>query len=241
MKKIILPIAICTALFASFAFTGSNACDGNEMFVKGTFSKNGYYKEDGTLTGTGTSTVTDVITNGDSTIATIATSYENAKPKKDEKPHEGSMRMICVDGKIVMDMGGLANGMAPAGNDMKMVITGNMVPYKNSYTAGEKLEDVKMNMQMYNNGNLMMTSDISITDRVCEAVEDRTTPAGTFHCYKISSMSSSDNKMGAMKMPGGKPAKSVQWYSVKAGIVRMENFKDDKMSSYNELIELKKP
>jgi hypothetical protein len=187
--------------------------------------------------------VTDITTSGDSTIATLATSYTSATPRKDEKPHDGSMRFICVNGKIIMDMGGMMNSMAAtSGHDMKMVMTGNMVPYKTSYAAGEKLDDLKMNMQMYSDKSLMMTSDISITNRVCEAVVDLTTPAGTFHCYKISSLTTSVTKMGTMTMPGaGTPSKTVQWFSAKAGVVRMESYKDDKLSSYNELIELKKP
>jgi hypothetical protein len=242
MKKIIF-IFSALAFLISTAFTGTGACDANVMFVKGTSAKNAYYKADGTLTGTGTSTVTDVVTSGDSTIATLATSYTSATPRKDEKPHDGSMRFICVNGKLIMDMGGMMNSMSPTtGHSMKMVMTGNMVPYKTSYAAGEKLNDVKMNMQMYSDKSLMMTSDISITNRVCEAVEDLTTPAGTFHCYKISSLTASVTKMGTMTMPGsGTPSKTVQWFSPKAGVVRLENFRSDTLASYNQLIELKKP
>lgn len=240
MKKTILSLAVL-AFILTTAFTG--ACDVNDMFTKGTTSKTGYYKADGTLTGTGTSTVTDVTTSGDSTIAVLTTSYTSANPRKGETPHDGSMRFICVDGKIIMDMSSMINSMAQStGRDMQVVVTGNMVPYKTSYTAGEKLNDVKMNMQMMSNGSVMMTSEISITNRVCEAVEDKTTPAGTFHCYKISETTTTVTKMGAMTMPGsGAPSKSVQWFSTKAGVVRMESYKDDKLSGYNELLELTKP
>ena len=240
MKKIFFLLTVFPFIITT-AFTGTSPCDGNEMFVKGTSAKNGYYKADGTLTGVGTSTVTDVTTSGDSTIATLATNYTPTTPSKGDKEHSGSMRFVCVDGKIIMDMGGMMNSAA-AGNNMQVVMTGNMVPYKTSYTAGEKLDDVKMNMQMMNNGSVMMTSDIVVSNRVCEAVEDRTTPAGTFHCFKISQVTTSTSKMGAMTLPGsGKPAKSIQWFCAKAGVVRLENYTGDKLSSYNELIEFKKP
>ncbi|MBI3511545.1 MAG: hypothetical protein HY064_12860 [Bacteroidetes bacterium] len=241
MKKIILPLAICGALFTSFAFTGSNACDGNDFFTKGTVATNGYYKADGTQTGTGTSTVTDITTSGDSTIATMTSSYQDAKKK--DPPRDVTVRMICLKDKLVMDLGNMMGSASPqaSGSNIKVVMLGSLVPYKTSYTAGEKLDDIHMTMQMFSNGSLFSTSDILINNRVVDAVEDHTTSAGTFHCFKISSMSSVTTKMGNMTLPGGKANKSVEWYSPVAGMVRSESYKDDKLMSYTELIGLIKP
>lgn len=241
MKKIILPVAILATLFVSMAFTGSKVCSENDFFIKGLVAKMGYYKADGTQTGTGTSTVSEITNSGDSTIATILTSYEDASNKNQN--HDGSMRMICLGDKIIMDMSSMLNSLPLHGgnNNMKMVMSGNFVPYATSYTAGQKLEDIHMKSETYNNGSLMMTMNISVTNRVVEAVEDRKTPAGTFHCYKISQTTSSESVMGTRVMPAGQPMKSVQWFSPKAGMIRMEHYKDDKVYSYNELLSIVRP
>ncbi|HTL82682.1 MAG TPA: hypothetical protein VL651_13305 [Bacteroidia bacterium] len=239
MKKLILPIAICATLFTSFAFTGSGPCNINDYFVTGTSTKTGTYKADGTLTGTETSTVTSVSTSGDSTIAVIATSYVDAKNK--DQSHDGSIRMICLNNMLLMDLGGMMSSMMGSqGKDMKIVMKGGIVPYKTSYTAGEKLDDINMTMEMYNGTALFATSDIHITNRVVDAIEDHTTPAGTFNCYKISSTNSVVMHMGAMNMPQ-KASKSVEWYSPKAGMVRSEAYKDGNLFSYNELLSFTKP
>lgn len=238
MKKVLLPTIAAALLLVSFGFVGTGVCDDNMMFVKGTVAKTGYYKGDGTQTGTGTSTVKDIVTSGDSTIATVETSYTTAD--KPDEPHLGSMKFICVDGKIIMDMSSLANSMAGA-KGMTVEITGNFVPYKTSYTAGEKLEDIHTVVKGYNNGQLMMTQTIDVTNRVCEAVENRTTPAGTFHCFKISGITTTSSEMHGMKMPGATPRKSVQWFNPSAGVVRLESYDGEKISSYNELLSLQKP
>jgi hypothetical protein len=238
MKKVILPVIAATLLLVSFGFIESDVCDDSMMFVKGTVSKTGYYKGDGTQTGTGTNTVMDVTTSGDSTIAMLETSYSDAK--KPDEPRNSTMKFICVGGKIIMDMSGLLNSMGSA-KGMTVEMTGNFVPYKTTYTAGEKLEDIHAVVKVFSNGQLFMTTNVEITNRVCEAVENKTVPAGTYHCFRISEMTTTSSEMRGMKMPGGGARKSVQWFSPKAGVVRMDSYDGDKISSYNELLSLTKP
>lgn len=237
MKKIIISFAVLASVIST-AFVGS-VCNENEFFVQGMKSKMGYYKANGDQTGTGTSEVIKVYTSGDSTIAVVKSTYEDAKKKE---PHTGEMKMICVNGTFVMDMSAAFNNASQQnGHDVKMVCNGNMVAYKNSYTVGEKLDDIKMTMEMYSDGKLASTTVVDITDRVVERYEDITVPAGTFKCYKIAYTSSSTMLIGNMKMPAMRPHNSIMYYSPKAGMVKMEEYKEDKLLSYNQLLELKKP
>lgn len=238
MKKIFACFAVLVFIITT-AFTGSNACSENDFFQQGVKSKMGYYKANDEQTGTGTSEVTKVYTSGDSTVAIVKSTYEDTKKKE---PHTSEMKLICVNGTLIMDMSGmLNNAQGQSGHDMKVVTTGNMVAYKNSYTVGEKLPDIDMTMETYSDGKLVSTMNIKITDRVVERYEDLVVPAGTYKCYKISYTTASTMMIGSMKMPGMKPHNSISYYCPKAGIVRMEEYKEDKLLSYSQLLELKKP
>jgi hypothetical protein len=237
MKKIVISFAVL-ALIVSTAFVGS-VCNENDFFVQGSKSKMGYYKANDEQTGTGTSEVSKVYTSGDSTIAIVKSTYTDAKKNE---PHTSEMKMICLNGAFIMDMSGVVNNASQQnGHDVKMVCSGNLVAYKNSYTVGEKLDDINMTMEMYSDGKLTSTTIVKITDRVVERYEDLTVPAGTFKCYKIAYTSSSTMMIGTMKMPSMRPHNSIMYYSPKAGMVRMEEYKEDKLLSYNQLLELKKP
>jgi hypothetical protein len=237
MKKIIISFAVL-AYIVSTAFVAP-VCNENEFFLQGVKSKMGYYKANGDQTGSGISEVTKVYTSGDSTIAVVKSTYEDAKKKE---PHTSEVKMICLNGAFIMDMSGVAgNASQQSGHDAKMVCSGNLVAYKSSYTVGEKLGDINMTMEMYSDGKLTSTTIVKITDRVVERYEDLTVPAGTFKCYKIAYTSSSTMMIGSMKMPSMRPHNSIMYYSPKAGLVRMEEYKEDKLLNYNQLLELKKP
>jgi hypothetical protein len=239
MKKLILAFSLLGFVIAT-AFTGGDVCNGNDFFIQGVKSKMGYYNAEGTSTGTGTSEVKKVYTSVDSTIAIISSVYTDTK----NTPHPGELKIACVNGNFVMDMGDIArmNSMPQRpGHELQVTTTGNLVGYKQNYAVGEKLDSIHMITEAYDNGALMMTSVVHIYDRVVEAYEDLTVPAGTYKCYKISYKTESRMQMHNMNMPGGKPHKSVMYYCPKLGMVRMEQYMDDKLYSYSQLLELTKP
>lgn len=234
MKKLILLFAI--AAF-SFGFTGSNVCDGNDYFVSGTVSKMGYYKADGTQTGTGTSKVTSVTTSGDSTIAWMETEYVSDKMKE---PHKSNFRFVCVNGVMMLDIGSMMTGMA-SGNGMEMTVEGDQAKYPANLSVGQQLDDVNLTMKMMMKGELFSTTQMRIFERKVEALETLKTPAGSFECYKISYKTESTMEMHGKTIPV--PArKTVQYFSKRCGVVRSEEYSaEGTMSSYSELLELKKP
>ena len=197
----------------------------------------GYYSADGKQNGLGTSEVTKVYTSGDSTIAALSSTYTDLKSSK---THASEMRIICVNGLLVVDMNAAVNAANPGG-DFKMVCTGNLVGYKQSYAVGEKLDSINMVMDMYSKGSLMLTTKVRVYDRVVESYENLTTEAGIFKCYKISYHSAGVVTMRGKEMPPNKATKSVMYYCPKLGMVRMETYgADDKLFSYSQLLELKK-
>jgi hypothetical protein len=73
-----------------------------------------------------------------------------------------------------------------------------------------------------------------VFNRKVEAVENLTTPAGTFECYKISYDI-------ATKMMVNVKAKATEWYSNGVGMVKSETYSTDgKLIGSNVLTALKK-
>lgn len=66
----------------------------------------------------------------------------------------------------------------------------------------------------------VMTMNFKITDRKVEAIEDMTTPAGTFTCFKMSQ--TTNMKMSFID----KTFKSVDWIAENVGSVRSESYSD---------------
>jgi hypothetical protein len=79
-----------------------------------------------------------------------------------------------------------------------------------------------------------MTMTINISNRKVEAVQDVTTDAGTFKCYKISYDI-------ATKMMFNVKAKGVEFYNDDIGIVRSESYTTSgDLQGYTVLSSLKK-
>jgi hypothetical protein len=81
---------------------------------------------------------------------------------------------------------------------------------------------------------LPLILNVNITDRKVEGKETITTPAGTFTCWKISSKSSLQVKMGInMNLNFS----IVEWMAEKVGLVKSEMYdKKGALSSYSLLV-----
>lgn len=77
-----------------------------------------------------------------------------------------------------------------------------------------------------------MAMSVSITNRNVEAVEDISTPAGTFKCCKISSVVKSD--MGFIKVEN----QVTEWYSENIGMVKSVTQNKGKVISTCELTQI---
>ena len=80
----------------------------------------------------------------------------------------------------------------------------------------------------------IMNMSVSITNRKVEAVENITTPAGTFECYKIT-------YDVATKMMINVKMKATEWYAKNVGMVKSESYTSDgKLAGSTLLTGLKK-
>ncbi|MBI9058698.1 hypothetical protein L3049_01520 [Labilibaculum sp. DW002] len=67
-------------------------------------------------------------------------------------------------------------------------------------------------------GSVLMSMNVLLVNRKVDAIENISTPAGTFNCYKIST--DKITYSGIKK----KKTKVYEWYSINVGLVRMEEY-----------------
>lgn len=152
----------------------------------------------------------------------------------DEKKKEvmtSELDLTCEDGTLHYDMRRfIPQQSMEAYGQMDMEITGDNLEYPKSLSVGDELKEGRMNMKISGEGMpFEMNFKIEVKDRKVEAKESITTPAGTFDCYKISSITST-------KTIGNIEAKSVEWIAPGKGVVRTESYnRGGKMMGYSEL------
>ena len=151
-----------------------------------------------------------------------------------------SYTITCKGGSYTMDLRSLITPeMKTAARGMEMKLEGDVLEYPSSMKAGDSLKGGEMRMMMSSGNMLFSTTTIIIKNRKCEKVETKTTPAGTWECYKITSTQefSMKSMMGVTQLP---PRTATEWFSYKVGPVRTESYKDGKLESYSELTAFKK-
>lgn len=238
-KQIVLGISL-VILVAGSAFTVLSDCGTYEQFNKGVTYTMSNYNDKGKLESTVDGNVVDVTKTAETTAATIDVVMKDGKGKD---IGTGKYKVTCTGGKYAMDMESfISPQMKDAYKDMDLKIEGNTLDYPSDMKAGDKLADGLVTMRVLDkkSGNEISTTIINIKDRVVEAVENKTTPAGTWECYKISYTSEVTSKVGAMTLPI-KPRSTTEWFSFKVGSVRTESSKNGKLESYSELTAFTKP
>lgn len=153
------------------------------------------------------------------------------KDKKNEEIMDSELDLKCENGTLHYDMRRfIPQQSMEAYGKMDMEITGDNLEYPSSLSVGDDLKDGMLNMKISGEGMpFEMNFKIEIKDRKVEAKESITTPAGTFDCYKISSVTST-------KTIANIESKSVEWIALGKGVVRTESYnRGGKMVNYAEL------
>ncbi len=124
----------------------------------------------------------------------------------------------------------------------------SLIPFPINVKAGEELPDAHGVMSSQRGGR-KMTMTYTFKNRKVEAMEEVTTAAGTWKCYKISNavevdmdIPGMDEKAKAMmkEMQGNMKMTSSTWLSPEFGIVKMETYLNGEMKSRNEVVSYKK-
>jgi hypothetical protein len=176
------------------------------------------YDKKGNLTGSSIQKIISLKKSAGSTVAEISSEQFDAKGKT-----LGTVNLTakCEGGVFYIDMKNYMNQQSMESyKDMEMTLQGGNIDLPWNMKAGDALSSGEMKMSFSSSGMTVMNMTISITNRKVEAVENITTPAGTFECFKITYDI-------ATKMMVNVKAKGVEWYSKNVGMVKSESYSTD--------------
>jgi len=238
MKKSVIIAAAAVAFVGGSSFSYFTECGSFEQFNEGVTYTMTNYSSGGKVESTADGKVSKVVAGVESTTATVDVIMKDGKGKD---IGTGSYELTCKGNTYSMDMKNFISAQqkeAYKGMDIKM--EGDLLEYPSGMTAGMALPNGNMKMIVTDKGTEVNNTTINIHDRKCVAIENRTTPAGTWECYKITYTIDMIMKVGVMTMPI-KPRTSTEWFSFKVGAVRTESYKNEKLEGYSELTAFKKP
>lgn len=187
------------------------------------------YSAKGKLTGRNLQKVTSFEGSSNSFMAKVHSSMYD---KKDKMVMEGDLDFKCDNGTMIVDMRNFINE-----EQLKMFQSYNMkveadnLEVPSGLSVGQSLKDGSLKMTT-TDSPMPMNMSVSITDRKVVGKETVTTPAGTFECYKITSNSTVNTKMGiGMTMNFS----TIEWIAPKVSVVKSESYRNGKLQGYTLL------
>jgi len=158
-------------------------------------------------------------------------------PKKGDVLTTSDSQWTCEAGVVRFSMDAInISGTDMTATGMDVTVEGDEMDIPSDLTPGQTLNDVKYHITMKLSGINVMDRNFFIKNRKVEKEESITTPAGTFNCIKISYTTESSGKSGGMS----KPMLTSIWYSKDVGMVKVENYNDDKVSNSQILTKIEK-
>lgn len=153
--------------------------------------------------------------------------------EKNKEVSKGELEYKCENGVIYIDMRRfISEEQLKSMGTYEMKIESENLELPSKLRAGQTLKEGSINLSTVD-APFSMNMNVKVTDRVVEAVEKVTTPAGTFEAYKIKSKSISTMKMGINMTT---EFSSVDWYAEDVGMVRSESYnKSGKLTGYTVL------
>lgn len=167
------------------------------------------------ITGSSVQQIKDIKRNAGSVSAVIeAETFDN----KGNTQGKATFDARCENGIFYIDMSKFINQESMEGfKDMEMTVEGGSLEMPSRLNAGDVLKPGEMKMAFSSGGATVMTMTVSITNRKVEGIQDVTTDAGTFKCYKISYDI-------ATKMMFNIKAKAVEYFNEEVGMVKSESY-----------------
>ena len=143
------------------------------------------------------------------------------------------LTMECRNGIFTFSMDNYLNEeMLAAVGDYEFSIEGDNLEFPANMKAGDVLKDGKISLTV--EGMAMLNMVTTVHNRKVEAVEEITTEAGTFECFKVSYDVLTDAMIDMR-------TKGIEWIAKDVGAVRTETYnKSGKLTGYSELIKIEK-
>ena len=197
---------------------------------EGTILETEHFDQKGKLTG---STVQEVVRKEVSGNSGVWTIKNVIKDNKGETLMDSEMSFECRDGVFYYDMNNYLKGESMAAlESMEFRIEGDNLEFPPGMKEGDVLKDGQIRLMV--DQMPAMNTTTTIMNRKVEAIEEITTAAGTFQCFKISYDIET-------KMLMTFRASAVEWIAEDVGLVRSESYnKKGKLTGYSELKSISK-
>lgn len=223
-------VSFVTVVLLAFTLTSLNAQDCLLYFPDqvGAMREMKFFDKKDKMTSMARQEVVERTVNGlDVSIRVRSTTYT----ADNDEMNSTELTLKCEDGLFKFDMQDFLDPKTMSGYEgMGLEMTGDNLLYPARMNVGDVLPSATYTMVVKNNGITLLTTTITISERVVEAKEDVTTDAGTFSCYKISYKSHS--KVGIINVHSS----SVEWTAPGVGVVKTESYdKKGKLTGYSEL------
>ncbi len=179
--------------------------------------------------------IKSVILHDDHTEAIIETRYYN---RRDRLQHEGEYSIRCKGNEMVLDIQSMLDPDLMEGFEgMEVSFTTTDLTIPNNVSVGDQLPDGIMEIKVSAGGMTMTEMDFTTRNRKVQAMEEITTPAGTFECYKITYENFIDTQ--AMGFSRKSTSLGVEYYAPGVGMVRSELYdENENLESYTVLSEI---
>jgi hypothetical protein len=175
-----------------------------------------HYDDKGKITGKSKQELLKIERAGSNVKAVIKNEYFN---DKNELAFENEMEVRCEGGVFYVDMDNYLDEEALASfKDAEMEIKGDNLQYPSGMKAGDLLSNGTVTLSFNTAGMKMMNMTTTVKNRKVEAIEDITTSAGTFKCFRITYDVESKTFMKNVT------SKAVQWFSEDVGMVKTESY-----------------
>ncbi len=232
-----LSLLFSTLLLTTLSATAQACLIGD--LKKGTKLEMTSYDAKEKVTGRSQQTVTDV-TDANGTVK--ATFHQQHFDAKNKPVMEGDYTLECAGTMLRLDMRammGQGEAMRSMEN-MDLEMEGDKLELPLNATVGQKLPDGLLTMRAADKTSqmVMFSMRTNITDRVVEAKEPLTTPAGTFQCIRTKQLMKMENK--AMGIPMRFEVESVSWYAPGVGQVRTDSYRKGKLAGSTVLTKFTK-
>lgn len=221
------------ALLMLFLFSGALAQDCVPYYSakQGSVREMTSYDKKNKVTGSSVQTVKEIKTSGAKTEWTIGTV---SKDEKGKETSSGDLHMSCEGGIFKMDMKNFIDqATMESFEGMEVTMDATDLAFPGDLSVGQSLPDGSISLKVSSSGMVVMNMVIKVYDRKVLALEDITTPAGTFSCYKMTSTVETKNMFTVV-------AKSTDWMAKNVGSVKTESYdKNGALTGYTVLTSIK--
>lgn len=187
------------------------------------------YNAKGKLTGRNLQKVTSFDGTSNSFVAKV---HSVMYDKKDKLVMEVDLDFKCDNGTMIVDMRNFINEeQMKMFESYEMQVEADNLEIPNGLSVGQTLKDGSVKITT-SNSPMPMNMTVNITDRKVAGKESITTPAGTFECYKITSNSTINTKMGIGMTFN---YSTIEWLAPKMAVVKSESYRNGKLQGYTLL------